>query len=53
MAVGTRDPIYILGQLDNIDKHRLVLAFNQKLTASGYIHQDGEKRAFDVALLDS
>jgi len=32
----TADPLYILSQLDNIDKHRIVLIFDQRLAISGY-----------------
>jgi len=37
----TADPLYILSQLDNIDKHRIVIVFNQALATSGFVHQEG------------
>jgi hypothetical protein len=30
------DPLYILSKLDNVDKHRLVLVFDQRLNISGF-----------------
>jgi hypothetical protein len=43
-----RDPLYILSKLDNIDKHRIVIIFNQALTSAGFLHQEGLKTPFDV-----
>lgn len=43
-----RDPLYILGQLDNIDKHRIVLMFDQRLKMAGSIESGGVTKPFSV-----
>ena len=40
-ASPTSDPLYVLAQLNNIDKHRIVLIFNQTLSLSGHVDQGG------------
>lgn len=39
-------PLYVLGQLDNIDKHRIILVLDQRLNFSGHIEKDGTITSF-------
>jgi len=45
----TFDPLYILGQLDNIDKHRIVLVLDQRLAISGYFESAKGMAPFAVS----
>lgn len=44
----TSDPLYILSKLDNIDKHRVVLVFDQRLHMSGFFENSEGLHPFKI-----